>query len=58
MEKIEKLIVRQRPRSYPLTSQQKKIKAACAYCGIKKGISRAELVEKMMNCIPQYFREH
>jgi hypothetical protein len=27
------------------------------YCGIQKGISKAELMVKMRDCIPEYFKE-
>jgi len=30
---------------------------ANAYCGIEKGISKTEMMEKMKNCIPQFFKE-
>jgi len=32
-------------------------KEANAYCGIEKGISKAEMMEKMKGCIPQFFKE-
>ena len=40
-----------RPRSYPMTSQQKKLKEVVHSCGIKKGISRGELMQLMINCV-------
>lgn len=54
--KAIQLSIRRRPRSYLLTEQQKVMKEAAEYCGIKPGITRAELVDKMVNCIPEYWR--
>ena len=48
-------IVRQRPFPYPLTEQQLLFKRAVKECGIKKGITRDELIEKMITCIPEFF---
>lgn len=39
------------PRSYPKTAQQKKVGNVAAECGIRKGISRAELRKKMIDCV-------
>jgi len=30
---------------------------ANTYCGIQKGISKAEMMLKMRECIPQFFKE-
>lgn len=49
--------LKRRPRKYQPTGQQNTIKAACAFCEIKKGMTKIELMDKMANCIPQYFRE-
>jgi len=46
-----------RPKNYKTTSQQSRIKEAAEFCGIKKGMTRAELVDKMRNCLPKYFEE-
>jgi len=43
------------PKPYPLTSQQRKVKAAAASCGIRKGMSRSALVDAMRTCIPGQF---
>lgn len=51
-------MLKRRPRRYPRTKQQQKILDALEFCGIKKGISKQELQEKMADCIPQYFRDH
>jgi len=50
--------LKQRPRQYPMTKQQQLFSDALKFCGIKKGISKIELMEKMKNCIPEYFRKH
>jgi hypothetical protein len=48
--------IKRRPREYPRTKQQQKFVDALGFCGIKKGITKYELMEKMVNCIPEYFR--
>lgn len=45
--------IRQKPEEYDMTEQQKKFKIVQERCGIKKGISKAELQLKMKNCIPK-----
>jgi len=55
MEKT-RFILKQRPRSYDLTPQQVVFREALAECGIKKGISRHQLVESMRDCIPEFYR--
>lgn len=40
-----------RPGPYPLTAQQKKVKTVAADCGIKPGISKADLQTKMVECV-------
>lgn len=39
------------PRPYPLTRMQKKVKDVAAECGIKTGISRRDLIHKMIDCV-------
>lgn len=51
-------IVRQRPASHPQTKQQQLVRQAANECGIKKGITRDELIDKMINCIPEFFRKY
>lgn len=46
-----------RPRRYKTTKQQKRIAEAAEHCNIRKGITRAELVDAMRNCLPRYFEE-
>jgi hypothetical protein len=50
-------VVGRRPREYKETPQQQRLREASKACGITKGISRAELVDKMKTCIPQYFED-
>jgi hypothetical protein len=50
-------VLSSRPRRYKTTPQQKRVSEAAEHCGIKKGITRAELVDAMTNCIPEYFKE-
>jgi hypothetical protein len=46
-----------RPRRYKTTAQQKRVSEAAEACGIKKGITRRELVKAMTECIPEYYRK-
>lgn len=39
------------PRKYPLNAPQRRVRDAAIRCGIRKGISKAELMDKMVNCI-------
>lgn len=43
------------PKPYPMNAPQKKVKAAAQACGLKKGMSRGDLVQKMRSCIPGQF---
>lgn len=40
-----------------MTEPQRMIQAAATHCGIRKGMSRAELVEAMTVCIPEFYKE-
>ena len=40
-----------RPRPYPKTRQQQKVSDVARECGIKPGISKADLQTKMKECI-------
>lgn len=51
------LRVRARQREYPATETQINLIKSAEYCGIRKGISRAELMDKMKNCIPEYYKK-
>jgi hypothetical protein len=50
--------LKKRPREYPRTPQQQKFLNALAHCGVKPGITKDELMDKMKNCIPRYYKEH
>ena len=52
-------VLKRRPKLYPCTEQQALFRRALEFCGIQKGVSKRELMEKMRECIPQFFRsEH
>lgn len=40
-----------RPKPYPMTRQQAKVKSVAHDCGIKKGVSKAELQKQMVDCV-------
>lgn len=50
-------VVKKRPGEYPRTPQQKLFTKVAAICGIKKGISKAEFMERMKHCIPQAYEK-
>ncbi len=49
--------MKQRPEEYARTPQQQKLLDALEFCEIHKGISKAELMEKMRDCLPAYFKK-
>lgn len=49
--------MRRRPKSYTMTDQQHVMREVAEICGIKKGISRDELVDKMINCVPEAWKK-
>lgn len=49
--------VASKPRPYPKTPQQAKVAKIAAECGIKKGIKKAELQKKMVECVGPKMRE-
>jgi hypothetical protein len=51
-------VISVRPHRYPNLPQQNRLKEAAKACGIEKGISRAALVDKMKNCLPQWYRNN
>jgi len=55
--KKEIFYVRKMPSPYPLTQHQRDLIQASKECGIEKGISRRDLVDKMVNCVPEKYRE-
>lgn len=46
-----------RPRPYPMTRQQAKVKDVAQECGIKPGISKADLQMKMKECVGPKMRK-
>jgi hypothetical protein len=46
-----------RPRPYPMTPQQKKVKSVAIDCGIKPGISKADLQRAMVDCVGPKMRK-
>lgn len=50
-------VLSSRPKNYKILPQQQRLREAAEACGIKKGITRAELLDKMHNCIPEYFKK-
>ncbi len=50
-------VISVRPSRYKTTEQQKTMREAAKACGIEKGITRRELVDKMVHCIPEYYRK-
>ena len=50
--------LKRRPKEYPRLPQQQKLLDALEFCGIRKGISKKELQEKMVNCLPEYYQKH
>lgn len=40
-----------RPKPYPMTRQQVRVKDTAVKCGIKKGMSKAELQRQMVDCV-------
>jgi len=45
------------PSKYPLTAQQRKIKEVASKCGIKSGMSKAELQKQMKECVGPAMRK-
>ncbi len=45
------------PRPYPMTSQQRKVKNVAVDCGIARGISKADLQRKMVDCVGPKMRK-
>lgn len=50
-------VIHSRPRRYKTTEQQKLVRNVAERCNIRKGMSRAELVDKMVHCVPEQFKE-
>jgi len=45
------------PRPYPMTSQQRKVASVADDCGIKPGISKSDLMNKMKDCVGPKMRK-
>ena len=41
-----------------MNPQQRMFLDALEHCGIKKGITKEELMNKMKNCIPKYYKDY
>jgi len=52
-----RVVLRARPGPYPANPQQLVFRAAVEHCGIKRGISKPELMDRMRNCIPRFYRD-
>jgi hypothetical protein len=50
-----RFVLKRRPRAYPATQQQVNFRKALEYCEIRKGMPKAELQEKMKNCLPEFY---
>lgn len=50
-------VLGKRPKHYKMLPQQERMREAAEACNIKKGISRAELVKAMKECLPEYYRK-
>ena len=46
-----------KPKSYPLNSQQRKVRDIAHACGIKKGMSKADLQRAMVDCVGPKLRK-
>lgn len=46
-----------RPKRYRDTKQQKLMREASEHCGIRKGITREELVTAMTECVPEFWKK-
>lgn len=45
-----------RPRPYPLTAQQRRVRTVAAECGIKKGMDKRTLMSTMVDCVGPHMR--
>jgi len=51
------LVLAWRPSKYPKTPQQRKAGEVARSCGIKKGMSRNDLVRAMIDCVGPKMRK-
>jgi len=49
--------LKRRQKEYKRTGQQSLFAKVAEMCGIKKGISKEELQDKMKNCVPKAYQE-
>ena len=49
-------VLSSKPKEYPITSQQRKVRDAAHKCGIKTGISRPNLRKAMIDCVGPIMR--
>ena len=49
------MVIAANPKPYKMNSAQRRVAEAAKACGIKKGMSRGDLVSKMRTCIPGQF---
>ena len=45
------------PRPYPINAPQRKVRNVAAECGIKKGISKRDLMNAMKDCVSTQMRK-
>jgi len=50
-------VLKQRPKAYRTLSQQQLFREALDFCGIRRGISKYDMMLQMKNCVPEFFRE-
>jgi hypothetical protein len=50
-------IARKLPKSYALTEQQISFREVTKQCGIVKGITRQQLVDRMQHCVPDAWKK-
>lgn len=48
--------LKKRPSKYKRTEQQSLFQQVAQLCGIKVGISKKELQDKMKNCVPKAYK--
>lgn len=51
------MVLAHMPSPYPITAPQRKVRTVAAECGIKKGISRRDLIHKMIDCVGPKLRK-
>lgn len=46
-----------RPRPYPLTAQQRRVRNVASECGIRKGMDKRSLMNAMVECVGPRMRK-